>query len=256
MEYALIAAIAFVISMVSGMVGLGGAVLLIPAYLYLPGLFGMLPLDIKSISGLTSFQVLASSLLGMIVHRKRGAVDKRLVLAMGIPIVAASLTGALLSVSVEPGFLLISFGAMAVVGAALVLLRQEPPEPPAGTAVRFHVPGAVGIALGVGFFGGMVGAPGAFLLSPLMMTVLRIPTRITIGSTLGIVLLSALAASVGKSAAGLVPVPQTLVAVLFAIPGAMLGSMLSHRLPTKTLRLALAVMIAGVAVQIIVAELR
>ena len=43
----------------------------------------------------------------------------------------------------------------------------------------------------------------------------------------------------------------TLVAVLSAIPGVYLGSRLSHHLPVKTLRFALAVVIAGVAVQML-----
>ena len=97
----------------------------------------------------------------------------------------------------------------------------------------------------------MVGAPGAFLLSPLMITVLRIPTRITIGSTLGIVLVSAFAASVGKVATGQVPFLPTLVAAVSAIPGVYLGSNLSHRLPTKLLRFALALIIAGIGVQML-----
>jgi uncharacterized membrane protein YfcA len=251
MELILIASIAFTASLISGIVGLGGAVILIPAYLYLPELLGVQSLDVKMISGLTSVQVFCSSLFGMMVHRKRGAVNKRLVLTMGIPITAASLIGALFSKSVEPQIIILIFALMAITGAVFVFFKEESGEQELPENIRFNVPGAVAIALVVGFFGGIVGAPGAFILSPLIMTLLNIPTRVTIGSTLGIVLVSAFAASVGKFTAGLVPYPQTVVAVIAAIPGVYIGSKLSHFLPTKILRWALAVIIAGVGVQML-----
>jgi uncharacterized membrane protein YfcA len=43
MRLILIGATAFAASLVSGLLGLGGAVLVIPAYLYLPDLFGVTP---------------------------------------------------------------------------------------------------------------------------------------------------------------------------------------------------------------------
>ncbi|MEJ2614820.1 MAG: hypothetical protein P8Z35_07680 [Ignavibacteriaceae bacterium] len=69
-EYFLIGIIAFTVSLISGMLGLGGAIMLIPAYLYLPSLFGLDNLGIKNISGMTSLQVFATSLFGMLFHRK------------------------------------------------------------------------------------------------------------------------------------------------------------------------------------------
>lgn len=251
MDLILIAAIAFVVSLISGMLGLGGAVMLIPAYLYIPELFGLTVLDVKSISGLTSIQVLCASLWGMFFHRKRGAVNRQLVLTMGIPIAVASLTGALFSKSVDATYIVTVFAFMAIIGATLVFLKKATEDQELPAVLSFNTSGAIAIALSVGFFGGIVGAPGAFLLSPLMMTVLRIPTRITIGSTLGIVVFSALSASVGKVATGQVPFLPTLVAAASAIPGVYIGSNLSHRLPTKTLRLILALIIAGVGVQML-----
>ena len=48
----------------------------------------------------------------------------------------------------------------------------------------------------------MVGAPGAFLYIPVMIYLLGIPTRIVIGSTLGIVLFGAITGKIGKMATG------------------------------------------------------
>ncbi len=251
MDNILIAAIAFVTSVIAGTLGLGGAVMLIPAYLYVPGLFGLTALDVKSVSGMTSMQVFCSAFIGMLIHKKRGAVNKRLVLSMGIPITFASFSGALFSKSVEPNTIITVFAFLAIIGSVFVFLKKGSSEQELTQQISFNTVGAIGIALFVGFFGGMVGAPGAFLISPLMMTVLNIPTRITIGSTLGIVVLSAFAASVGKITTGQVPYLPTLIAMVSAIPGVYIGSNLSHRLSIKILRLALAIIIAGVGVQML-----
>lgn len=246
MDLVLIGLIAFTTSVVSGMLGLGGAVLLIPAYLYIPQMFGMTPMDVRSISGVTTVQVFAASMLGALLHGKKGMVDRQLVLIMGIPIAVASLTGAVLSAYVPGNVILGVFAAMAILGAILMILRKEAENV---DSYRYSKPGAAGIATGVGLFGGMVGAPGAFLLSPLMMTVLRIPTRVTIGSTLGIVLLSAFAAGVGKVGTGQVPFLPAVAAVLGSLPGVALGALFSHRIQNRTLRWALAVLIGVVGVR-------
>lgn len=245
----LVGGIALIVSFMAGMLGLGGAVLLIPAFLYLPPLFGVQGLDPKSITGMTSVQVFASALLGMLIHRKKGVVDRDLVLTIGIPIMIASFSGAYLSGMIDADVILGVFATMAIIGVVLMIVQRRRDEEVSEGRVEFNRPLAVGIAVGVGLFGSMAGAPGAFILSPLMMTVLKIPTRITIGSTLGIVLMSSLAASIGKFASGQVPVEATLIAVLASLPGAYLGSRLSYRLRTRTLRVVLAVLIGGVGVQ-------
>ncbi len=246
----LIAGVAFTVSFLAGMFGLGGAVLLIPAFLYLPPLFGVQPLPTKSITGMTSAQVFASSLLGVLMHRRHGTVNRRLVMAIGIPITAASFVGAYFSSEVDPDVIITVFAVMAILGAALMTRKREPEQETAGP-LQFNVPLAIAIALAVGIFGGMAGAPGAFILSPLMMTVLRIPTRITIASTLGIVVMSSLAATIGKLATHQVPLDATAVAVLAALPGSFLGSRLSYRLRARTLRIALAVIIGGVGINML-----
>ncbi|OFW29080.1 MAG: hypothetical protein A3H97_15905 [Acidobacteria bacterium RIFCSPLOWO2_02_FULL_65_29] len=247
MRLILLSVTSFATSVVAGMLGLGGAVLLIPAYLYLPRLFGIPPLDVKSVSGMTSVQVLASALVGMWSHKRQGCVDSRLALRMGIPSAAASFGGAMVSKVVHPDAIVGTFASMAILGAVLMVTKREAAEgvgPPA-----YSVGAAVSIAIGVGFFGGMVGAPGAFLLSPLIMIVLKIPTRVAIGTTLGIVFFSALAASAGKIFTGQVPLLETTIAVAAALPGVYLGSRFSYLCSPHALRWAIAAVILGVGAQ-------
>jgi uncharacterized membrane protein YfcA len=250
-DFLFIGLVAFFTSLLSGLLGLGGSVVLIPAYLYLPQFFNLTPLDAKSISGMTSVQVLFSSTIGMFLHRRRGVVNTHLVYTMGVPIAVAALGGAFLSGALSPRTIIAVFACMAITSAAFILTRNmNNDDVPAGP-LSYSTEMAILIALSVGFFGGIAGAPGAFLISPLMMIVLKIPTRITIGSTLGIVLLSAFSTSVGKFATGQVPPLHTLAAVIGALPGVMVGSMMSHRLSVTSLRRILAGLISLVGLRML-----
>ncbi len=253
-ELIVISLIGFVVSVASGILGLGGAVILIPAYLYLPPLLGLPPIDIKTITGLTSLQVFASSLLGVIIHKKHGGVAPALLYIIGIPMTIAALAGALLSSFIDGKIILIIFAAMAVFGAFLMFTKYDKKKDSIeANEISFNKILAFLIAVFVGLFGGMVGAPGAFLLAPLMISVLKIPTRITIGSTLGIVLFTSFSASVGKIIAGQVDFLITAFAVVGSLAGVTIGSNLSYKFNPKFLRLSLAVIIIGIAIQMVLA---
>jgi hypothetical protein len=77
-----------------------------------------------------------------------------------------------------------------------------------------------------------------------MIYLLNIPTRIVIGSTLGIVLLGAIMGTIGKAMTGQIIWPYAIALVIGTIPGAQLGGRLSKKTNTKYLRLAIAVIIA------------
>ncbi|RMF35128.1 MAG: sulfite exporter TauE/SafE family protein [Chlorobiota bacterium] len=248
-QLGVIAAIAFATSVVGGMVGIGGAVLLIPAFLVIPPLVGIPALDMYRVSGITSVQVLASSLFGAFLHSKRGAFDRRLVLAVGIPLMLASFLGAMLSGSVSAQFLEALFGAVAIIGALMLLVRPRDTE---SLEYTLSYPKAIGIALPVGLFGGMVGMAGGFLLAPLLVTIVGVPLRVTIGSTLGIVIIGALATSVGKFMAGMVDPISTAAAIIGALPGMWIGVRISHHLQITILRRILAAIIAAIGLGMLV----
>jgi uncharacterized membrane protein YfcA len=86
--------------------------------------------------------------------------------------------------------------------------------------------------------------PGAFLYIPVMIYLLNLPTRIVIGSTLGIVLLGAITGTVGKMITGQIVWPYAIALVGGTIPGAQLSGTVSKKVNTKHLRLAIAVIIA------------
>src|SRR5919108_76922 len=95
--------------------------------------------------------------------------------------------------------------------------------------VEFNRPRALAVCGSVGLVAGLVGAGGAFLLVPLLMVVVGLPIRVTIGSSLAITALAATAGVLGKVGTGQVPLSPTLAVVVGAVPRAQLGGLASRR---------------------------
>ena len=229
----------------SGLLGLGGAIFMIPMLLYVPLLLGVGQFDMKQVAAVSMVQVLSASLTGVIVHHKNKFVSKSLLLTMGLCNAAGNLVGSFYSQHTKSSFLLAIFATLAVIAAvAMFIPKREQGQDIAPEDLQYNKPLAMAVSLVIGLFGGMVGAPGAFIYIPVMIYLLNIPTRIVIGSTLGIVFFGAVTGTVGKLATGQVLWPAALALVAGTVPGAQFGGKISKKVNTKYLRMAIAVIIA------------
>ena len=241
----MILVLGFAVSCLSGLLGIGGGIVMAPALLYLPRLLGVGALDMRQVTGLTIMQGLFACLSAAYRHDRYRCVDRRLVLWMGVTIACSALLGSILSKWVANETLMVLFAALAFAAAILMLRpRKEGDDVGTGDPRPLHLPLAVLIALVVGLLGGMVGQGGSFILIPLMLHLLRLRTRIVIGSSLALVVFSSAAGFAGKLATGQVPLLLGAVLLVGALPGAQIGSVLSQRTSPRRLRIALAVVIA------------
>ncbi|MCA1765176.1 MAG: sulfite exporter TauE/SafE family protein, partial [Desulfobulbaceae bacterium] len=190
-------------------------------------------------------QVLFASLSGLIVHHKNRFVSTSLLLTMGLFNALGNLGGSLFSKYTGSAFLIAIFATMAVIAAVVMFIpKREQGGDITPDQLVYNRPLAAALSLAIGIFGGMVGAPGAFVYIPAMIYILNIPTRIVIGSTLGIVLFGAVMGTVGKAMTGQIIWPYAIALVIGTIPGAQLGGRLSKKTDTKHLRYAIAIIIA------------
>jgi len=229
----------------SGLLGLGGAIFMIPLLLYVPPLLGVGQFDMKQVAAISMVQVLSASLTGVIVHNKNKFVSRSLLLYMGVCNAIGNLAGSFYSQHTNSSFLLAIFATLAVIASASMFIpKREQGQDIAPDDLQYNKPQAVAVSLAIGIFGGMVGAPGAFIYMPVMIYLLNIPTRIVIGSTLGIVFFGAVAGTIGKMATGQILWPVALALVVGTVPGAQVGGTMSKKVNTKYLRIAIAVIIA------------
>ena len=234
---------------VSGLLGVGGAIVMIPLLLYVPPLVGLADLGIRTVAGISIVQVFAASLAGTAGHLRAGAIDRPLAIVLGTSMTAAALAGGLVSGFVDPVAIEAAFAAMATAAAALVLLRRHrmAPESAGRPVLRRGLTIAIGSS--VGFLAGIVGAGGAFLIVPLMLHVLRVPMRVAVGTSLVSVAISALAALTGKAVTGQIDWALATALVVGALPGGLVGSTVSRRTHPERLAIILGVIIALVAVR-------
>jgi uncharacterized membrane protein YfcA len=235
---------------VAGLLGIGGALVMIPLLLYVPPLLDVGRLSLKAVSGITMVQVVAATLSATIAHRRYEAVNARLAWIGGGAMAAASLLGALGSYHVYERWLLVAFALM-VTGAAVLMVMADRIAPSSRPLPeQFSVVRTILVCAGVGILTGLVGAGGAFLLIPLLVTVVRLPLRVTIGTSLAIALAAAVAGVTGKALTGQIPYASALVVAAGALPGGHLGAYVSRRLSVDQLRLAFLVVIGVVAARV------
>jgi uncharacterized membrane protein YfcA len=244
-----VAASGLVSSVLSGLLGIGGGIVLTPLLLYAPQLLGAQPLSVKIVTGLTVVQAISGSVLGAQRHRAYGNVSTRLVLLMGPPAALASLVGAFVSRDASDQLLLGIFAAFAFVGAIFLVLPVEAQDATAAD-VRVNVPLAVALAAVIGLFGGMVGIGAIAFIVAVLVYFLRVPPRVAIGSSLGIGLFGAVAALIGKAATAQVDPALALIVVASALVGSPLGAWISVRTNTVVLLRLLAVVVAIAGVRI------
>jgi len=236
---------------VSGLVGVGGAIVMIPLLLYVPPLLDVGRLDVKTVTAVTMVQVFVAAVSGVVAHGRRRAVHRDLAAVGGLSMASGSLTGAILSHFADDRTLLFVFGLMTLGALALLFIPIETAgQPIFAERVEFNRPRAVLVCGCVGLAAGLVGAGGAFLLVPLLMVVVGVPIRVTIGSSLAITALAATAGVFGKVVTGQVPLVPTLAVVLGAVPGAQVGALVSRRLSGSGLRRVLFVVTLGSAVRV------
>ncbi|MFQ5827816.1 MAG: sulfite exporter TauE/SafE family protein [Candidatus Methylomirabilia bacterium] len=241
----------FVGAFVSGLVGIGGAIVVIPLLFYVPPLLGVGSLDIKVVAGVTMAAVLAASLVGAWTHGRAAMVHRPLALIGGATMGLGSLVGAVASRYVSGRMLLAVFAVMSTV--ALPLMLVPPARGAVGASERtvpFNRVAALACPGLIGLMAGLVGAGGGFLLAPVLMGVMRIPVRVSIGTSLAITVVSALAGFFGKALTGQVPFWPAVAVVLGSLGGAPLGARVSRIAPVSVLRGVLAVLIALIAVRV------
>lgn len=244
----------FIGSFFSGLFGIGGAIINYPLLLFVPSMLGVAHFTSQEVSSISMFQVFFASLSGVLAFRKKNGsastlIHKGLVKDMGISILLGSLLGGVISRYLSGATINLVYGVLAIIAVILMLIKNKGREEEAGE-ISYNRSVAASSAFAVGIVSGIVGAGGAFILIPIMLTVLNIPARVTIASSLAIVFISAIGGVTGKLTAGHIPLLPTLFTVIGSVLGAPLGSRVSAMINVKYLRYGLIAVISLTAIKI------
>ena len=271
----LVLAMGLAVGFISGMFGIGGGFLMTPLLIFI----GISPA--VSVASVAS-HVSASSLSGAISYWRRNAVDVALALMLlaggilgtgtGVWLftVLRSLDQLDLTIGLSYVALLTIVGAMMIAESVKAILREQqgrPATPRRGGAhtwvhglplkMRFKrskiyvsaIPVWV-IGFLIGFVGAIMGIGGGFLLVPMLIYFLRVPTSTVIGTSMVLTLITMASATLLHAATNhLVDAVLALILMAGGVIGAQFGARAGQNMRGERLRLLLGLLVFAVGLR-------
>jgi hypothetical protein len=121
------------------------------------------------------------------------------------------------------------------------------------SGVRMSALGPLLLGAAVGVMTSLMGVGGGFIMVPIMIYVLKMPTKVVVGTSLFQLLFTTAAVSIMQAGVNHSVDPfLALILILGSVLGTKLGARLGARLPAEKLRLILALVVVAVAVKMVV----
>jgi len=239
------------VGLLSGLLGIGGGMTLVPI---LAALFGAQALgpghEVHLALGTAMASAVVTAGASVRAHHLRGAVDWRIAVQLAPGMVLGSVLASVASGWIPQRHLALAFALIVYGGATQMLLGRS-------TRTAVALPGRavtllVGLAIGV--VCGLVSAGGAFLTVPWMLYC-GVPMLTAIGTgaaiavpvlfvgTIGYVASGWHAQGLPSLAVGFVYLPALVALVLASTPMVSVGAHLAHRLPVAVLKRIFAVLL-------------
>jgi uncharacterized membrane protein YfcA len=271
----LILAMGLTVGFISGMFGIGGGFLMTPLLIFI----GISPaVAVASVAS----HIAASSFTGALTYWRRRALDP----ALALMLLAGGLLGTAagvwlfallrrfgqldLTISLSYVILLGAVGTLMIGESARAIVRARQGRPSeirrGGTHLWIHglpfklrfkqskiyvstIP-VWGIGFFIGFIGAVMGIGGGFLLVPMLIYLLRVPTGVVIGTSMVVTLVTMAIATVMHAATNqLVDVLLALILMLGGVSGAQFGARAGQRIRSEQLRLLLGLLVLAVGLR-------
>lgn len=240
MEVLATLALGLVTGVLSGMFGVGGAVVSTPGVRAL----GASPLEAV---GTTLPAIIPAALSGTLRYQREGLIDWRIVGWVSGSGAAVAVVASLASHAIPGGggVLMVATAGVIAFTAFRVARRRESDEETAeetaeetmarATPARLALAGA-----GAGVMSGLLGIGGGTVLVPLFLEWLRLPIKKTVASSLACVGILAVPSTISHWLLGDIDWAFALPLAVTVVPGARLGAALAIRARDRTLSLAVA----------------
>lgn len=258
------------VGLVSGLLGIGGGVLIVP-YLYLlfsdPAWSGADPGggNLAAMAHATSLAViLPTALAGIRAHRQAGALSVRPLLPLGAGALVLSAMGAVTAARLPSSALQAGFGVLLLaVGLRLLGVLRRRKSAGGDPSGEWSTPGLVAAGGAVGYLSALLGIGGGAVAIPLLLAGARVPVERVAGASLVVVLFAAAGgvASYGllgglegggpPGSWGYVFLPAAAAMAPGAILCAPLGARLNRRLGATTLRRLFGFLLLGIGTRLL-----
>ena len=231
----------------SGLLGVGGGILFVPALYFAMAGFGVDPKHMMHLAVGTSFAIVfATGTVSALGHHRRGSVDVALVRSWSLFIVSGVIVGSFFATAVNGDVLKRIFAGVTFVLALYMAFGPSKPGAHEKNILTRKI--QQGICVGIGMVSSMIGVGGAILTVP-MMSYIGTPMTRAMGTGAALGMLISLPATISYILGGLPHMSElppysagyvNLLAVALIIPASMYmapyGVKASHTLPQAMLR--------------------
>ena len=208
----------------AGFLGIGGGTVLVPLLVAL----GYPPIEAVATSSM-AIAITASS--GTWQNWRMGVLHLRNILLMGIPALVLAQLGVFLASRVPSQWLLIGLGCLMLLNIYLFQLRKKLIRQGQSKNALMPSPIVARVVTGAlaGLMAGLFGVGGGAIMVPLQLLLLNAPIKNAVQTSLGVIVVTAIAATIGHGLHGNL-VPMAGLALGF---GGLLGAQVSTRFLPK-----------------------
>ncbi|WBF52430.1 sulfite exporter TauE/SafE family protein [Macrococcoides canis] len=232
---------------ISGLVGIGGAIVIYPMLLFIPPVFGY-TITPEIASGLTAAQVFFSTMSGSMSQRNNPDLNKGIIVPMGSGILLGSLIGAYSASIFDASLINIVYTFLAILAVFLMFVKVKPEN----EHTTFNKIALFITALAIGILSGIVGAGGAFIIVPVLLAIFKAPFRSVVASSIVIAFISSIGTFIMKSMTGQIDFIMMIPLVIASLLFAPIGTKVSKKTNQQLLRVILALLIALAAIKMII----
>lgn len=230
----------------SGLIGIGGAIIMYPMLLFIPPVFNI-DMTPTAAAGLTAAQVFFSTLSGSISQRKNEHLNSSIIIPMSIGILSGSITGAYVASVFDESIINIVYTFLAIVAVILMFIKVNPND----TNAKYNKIALFIVAAVIGILSGIVGAGGAFLIVPILLTSFKVPFRVVVANSIIVAFVSSLGTFFTKFITGSVDMEHALPLIITSLIFAPLGTKVSKQTNQTVLRYILTALIIIAAIKMI-----
>lgn len=240
----------------AGFLGIGGGTILVPLLVTL----GYMPVQAVATSSLA---IVITSISGSIQNWRMGVLDLKKVFYLGVPSLLTAQLGVYIASNVAAYILLFAFGLLLWLNIYLVELRKqvvaqkqreaiEDSENSVTTINKPLNPVVAKIATGgiAGVLAGLFGIGGGVIMVPMQMLLLEEPIKVAIQTSLGVIVITAIAATFGHYLAGNVLFLQGLILGGGGLVGAQISTRFLPQLSEKVVSFSFRVLLALLSINI------
>ena len=241
-----VAAAGLVAGFTSGLFGVGGGIVVVPALT----LLARFPAKLATGTSLTA--IVPISIAGAVGYATAGEVDAAYAALVAVGALAGAVIGTRWLESISAPVLQLLFAALMLVTAVRLVTGGEGDGAGRADLGPTVVVGLIALGLAAGILAGLFGVGGGIVIVPVLTIVLGLPLVLAKGTSLAVIIPTAMAGTLRNRRAGLTALRPGIVVGLAGVASAVAASQLSLGLDPDLSAALFAVLLVVVAVRLAV----